>query len=561
VVVVVMMKLSPILRFEFFVVALILAACGSSELQPEVRADRPRESGNFNTFGAEEFKNFSVPSRWGFSNTNETMATLSITGFSRDYASKLLLSGATRPGVLPQILAPSVRTEVNTNGAFRFLRDKPLGDSLLKQFATDENMAAEVRKTLSKMLTSGLANYGGSTFPQRQKFNFDHFVPGAAGDASFDVQDQAAKWNLVWSTDGLFTGKAPIDGIDHGLQLLHVLKTMSEWAYLLGLDTDGNLAKFGGLTKRWENNSLISAKAVASSDPAFSSQVISGRYAVKVPRNISAIDLALRGGERWDSVIQPVMLQEQANLWLSSANAFSRLRADQRRYTYALYSGKDPVFGQGVDLLPLAFLASMANLLDGPFLEADSQRIFAFACPDKNCQLADVRSIARLTFALARWVEATRGIASVPMDQAARSQIVDAQASLKKALQFSARALMGEMTESRYIAGRRWITVKVPNSLKAESAGISAEVIGTLAYVERRILNSPLTRDRIRMMANGHAASYFVNADATTSGETILWNARMLRELNRSQMSGLLPWLDRISTSFKEVIGQEWNEP
>ena len=555
------MNINLFTRYQFVAIGLILAACGSSELDPEVRADRPKESGNFNTFSSEEFRSLVVPTKWGFSDTNETMATLSITGFSRSYASKLLINGATRPGVLPQILAPSVRTEVNTNGAFRFLRDKPIGDSLLRQFASDENMAAEVRKSLSKMLSKGLSNYGGSSFPQRYKFNFDHFVPGAAGNNSFDVQDQAAKWNLVWSTDGLFAGKSPIDGVDHGLQLLHVLKTMSEWAYVLGLDTDGNLARFGGLTKRWENNSLISAKAVASSDPAFAKQLITGRYAVAVPRNISAIDLALRGGEQWGSVIQPVMLQEQANLWLSAANAFARLRADQRRYTYALYAGQDPVFGSKVDLLPLAFLASMATLLDGPFIDSDSQRVFAFACPDKNCQLADIRSIARLTFALARWVEATRGIASVPMDPDARAQIVEAQSSLKKGLQFASRALMGEMTESRYIGGRRWLTVKVQGVADSDAAAVSAEAIGTLAYVERRILNSPLARDRIRMLANGHAASYFLSSDSTKSGESILWNARMLRELSRSQMSGVLPWLDRVTNSFKQAIGQEWDEP
>jgi hypothetical protein len=555
------MEFNLLSKYQFIGVALILAACGASELDPDVRADRPKESGNFNTFSAEEFKNFTVPAKWGFSDTNETMATLSITGFSRPYASKLLINGATRPGVLPQILAPSVRTEVSTNGAFRFLRDKPIGESLLRQFASDENMAAEVRKTLSKMLTNGLANYGGSTLPQRYKFNFDHFVPGAAGNNSFDVQDQAAKWNLVWSTDGLFAGKSPIDGIDHGLQLLHVLKTMSEWAYVLGLDTDGNLAKFGGLTKRWENNTVVSAKAVASGDPAFSKQLLTGRYAVAVPRNISAIDLALRGGEQWNSVIQPVMLQEQANLWLSAANSFARLRGDQRRYTYALYAGQDPVFGSRVDLLPLAFLASMATLLDGPFIDADSQRVFAFACPDKNCQLADVRSISRLTYALARWVEATRSIASVPMDPAARAQIVDAQSSLKKGLQFASRALMGEMTETRYIGGRRWLTVKMQGIAGSDAAAVSAEAIGTLAYVERRIFNSPLVRDRIRMLANGHAASYFLDTESTKSGESILWNARMLRELSRSQMSGGLPWLDRVTTSFKQAVGQEWDEP
>lgn len=554
------MKAISLSKFHFLVVGLVVAACGSSDLEPDNRADRPKESGNFNTFSADEFRNFTVPPKWGYSDTNETMATLSITGFSRSYASKLLLNGATKPGVLPQILAPSVRTEVSTNGALRFLRDMPLGDSLLRQFANDENIAAEVRKSLAKMLTNGLSNYGGSSFPQRYKFNFDHFVPGAAGMNSFDVQDQAAKWNLVWSTDGMFAGKSPIDGIDHGLQLLHVLKTMSEWTYVLGLNSDGKLTKFGGLTKRWDNNTLIQARPVATSDPAFSSQVVTGRYAVRVPRNISAVDLAMLGGEQWGSVIQPILLQEQANLWLSAANAFSRLRADQRRYTYSLYAGQDPVFGGGVDLLPLAFLASMANLLDGPFIDSDSQRVFAFACPDKNCQLADVRSISRLTFALARWVEATRNIATVPMDSEARAEIVNAQGSLKKALQFTSRALMGEMTESRVLNGRRWVRIKTPRGFEGDAAAISAEAIGTLAYVERRILNSPLARDRIRMLANGHAASFFTSSESTKSGEAILWNARMLRELSRSQMSGVLPWLDRVTSSYKQAIGQEWDE-
>lgn len=547
-------------KFPFLGIALILGACGSSDLDAPKRLDKPRSTSNYNTFSAEDFKNFTVPPKWGFSDTNETLAVLSISGLSKTYTAKLLLGGATQPGVMPQILAPSVRAEVTTNGALRFLRDAPLGDSLLREFATDENIAAEVRKSLTKMLNNGLANYGGSTLSQRYKFNFDHFVPGSAGQYSFDVQDQAAKWNLVWATDGLFSGKAPIDGVDHGLQLLHVLKTMSEWAYLLGLDGEGDLSKYGGLTKRWENNQVILAKSVATSDPAFSKQLVTGRYTVRVPRNISAVDLALRGGEQWISVVQPVMLLEQSNVWLSAANAFSRLRADQRRYTYSLYSGQNPVFGGGVDLLPLAFLASMATLLDGPFIDADSQRIFAFACPDKNCQIADVRSVARMTLALARWVEATKNIASVPMDRDSRSKIVESQASLKKALQFASRALMGELAESKVIDGRKWVRVNIPKGYENDAAAISAEVIGTLAYVERRILNSPLAYDRIRMLANGHAATFFQSGDAARSGESILWNARMIRELNRSNMNAQIPWLDRVTTSYKQAIGQEWDE-
>jgi hypothetical protein len=156
-------------KFPFLVTALILGACGSSDLEPQKRVDKPRGNGNYNTFSAEEFKNFTVPQSWGFSDTNETLAVLSISGLSKNYTAKLLLNGATQPGVMPQILAPSVRAEVTTNGALRFLRGAPLGDSLLKEFATDENIAAEVRKSLTKMLNNGLANYGGSTFPQRYK--------------------------------------------------------------------------------------------------------------------------------------------------------------------------------------------------------------------------------------------------------------------------------------------------------------------------------------------------------------------------------------------------------
>jgi hypothetical protein len=202
----------------------------------------------------------------------------------------------------------------------------------------------------------------------------------------------------------------------------------------------------------------------------------------------------------------------------------------------------------------------MATLLDGPFIDADSQRIFAFACPDKNCQTADVRSVARMTLALARWVEATKNIASVPMDQDARSKIVESQASLKKALQFASRALMGELAESKVIDGRKWVRVNIPQGYENDAAAISAEVIGTLAYVERRILNSPLAYDRIRMLANGHAATFFQSGDAARSGEAILWNARMIRELNRSKMNAQIPWLDRVTTSYKQAIGQEWEE-
>ena len=548
-------------KYHFLIYASIVAACGVANLDPEERAKNNLDNGGYNTFSAQDLRQFKVPTKWGFSDTAETVAALAGTSFSKVHTAKVLMNGAVIPGVLPQVLATSVRTEISTNGAIRFMRDMPLGESLLSEFANDKNMAAEVRNSLAAMFKKGLANYGGTSLPQRVLFNFDHFVPSSAGRNSFDVLDQAAKWNLVWATDGLFAGKSPIDGIDHGLQLLHVLRTLSEWAYLFGLDSSGEPSPFGGLTKRWEDNQLIVAKPLKTSDPSFSKQLVSGRYSVRVPGNLPAVDLATRGGERWETVIQPVSLIEQATMWLSAANAFARLRSDQRGNTYNLYSGSDPVLGQSIDLLPLVFLANMAQMLDGPFIDVDNQRIFAIACPDKNCELADTRTLARLTMALARWVEATKNIENVRMDADAKKKIIEAQPSLKKALQFTSRALMGGMTEVKALGDRRWTRVVIPRGKESEGAAISAEVVGTLAYIERRILNSELMRERVRILANGHAASYFFSNEATKSGETILWNARMVRELNRSKFVAILPWLAPVTDSFKTAMGQEWEEP
>jgi hypothetical protein len=506
---------------------------------------------------------FEINSNLPFGNNGDAMMAVAMSGFGRSLSAKIFAQIATEPGVLPQMLVPSVRSEVKSNGMLSILQNIPfgLGSSLMDTFASDAKLTEKVREGLTEKLNTGLARFGGSSLGSRMMFNFDHFSRARRDFSGFDFQTQAAQWNLMWSEDGFWTGGIPLDGRDHGLQLLGVLRTLSEWAYVYGLGGSGEISGFGGLLQKWSRGVLSPAKPVLPADLGIREMILAGRQTVSVPKNLSALDLATQGGEQWQSESSPLVLIDQATIWLAGAKAFGRLRADRRTNAPDLFVGVNPVISSGAAQLPLLFLNSMGMMLNGPFINAQSQKIFMQACPNESCDSADARSIVRLVAALSEWIEAANSIETAGLPPEIAAKVKEGLPKLKVALQLAVRILMGELTEDTIVGSQRWLTVVQPALDGSGRSSVSAEVIGTLAYVERNILKSDILKSRITALANGHAQTFFRSKESLTSKEAVLWNARMIRELERSKFSTVLPWLDKVQDSFSRAIGSDWVQP
>jgi hypothetical protein len=540
-------------------IVLTMHAC-KSKSPNDNKKQNLREIQNYSTLDATALAGFAVDSKMALENNAEALMALSQSGLGRSIASKLALKNATDKGILPQILAPSVRSEIASNSMLGFLQNLPpiLASSLLDQFASDTALMEKIRSSLMEKINRGLASFGGSTLAARVPFQFDHFVRSTPNSNSFSAPLQAAYWNLAWSQDGLWTGAQPLDGVDHGLQLVNILRTLSEWSYIYGINGEGAPAPFGGLMKKWSEGSLAPSNPVAISDPSIESMVFTGEFSVSVPAGLSALNLATQGGEVWRSNAKSVPLLSQASIWLAAAKAFGRMRADRRANANGLFKGGTPLLTAGAAKLPLLFLKNMAKMLDGPFIDESTQKIFKEACSSQNCQTADAKSVARLVEALSEWIRALDNARASGLEAGDAEKINAGIPSLKKALQLAMRTLSGELTSDVFSPSGHWLTVAVSSEYGNAPGSVSAEVIGTMAEVERNTLNSPLLKLRIISLANGHAKIFFGSKGSLGSKEEILWNARMIRELEPLNSGTALPWLPAAKAAFKRALGTDW---
>ncbi len=511
------------------------------------------------TLEANSLSGFVVDSNLPLGTSADAVLALSQSGLGRSFASTIATKTATELGVLPQILAPSVRAEIQSNGTLASLQGLgALGSALLGQFASDTALADKVRTGLTSKLTQGLSSYGGTTLGSRVQYNFDHFNRLNKNESKANAYLQAANWNLIWSYDGLWTGGTALDGIDHGLQLLGILRCLSEWTYVAGLGSTGDVSPYGGLMKKWNEAATAPAKPMAISDPTLSEMVFTGDLVISLPANVSALNLATQGGEAWQLTATNLTLLEQSAIWMTGAKAFGRMRADRRTKTTSLYDGGTPVLSANAAKLPLLFLNNMGKMLDGPFINSNTQKIFMTACTSGSCPSADAKSIARLVGALSEWILATEKIEASGLDTETAGKIAAALPKLKNALQLAVRFLSGEMTSDETSGSDHWLNVLVASDNGSDPASVSAEVIGTMARVERITLNSDLLKLRITALANAHARKYFSTKGVITSKESALWNARMIQELESSKIAANLPWLNTAKEAFKRSLGADW---
>jgi ethanolamine ammonia-lyase large subunit len=105
-----------------------------------------------------EFDHFTNLSSLGSFDESDLILAASESGLARRVLQKQATTIAVAPGVLPQVLAPSVRAELSRNGMINILNGLPfgLGSSLLSLFASDQQIAEKVG-SVGKLVSHDLA--------------------------------------------------------------------------------------------------------------------------------------------------------------------------------------------------------------------------------------------------------------------------------------------------------------------------------------------------------------------------------------------------------------------
>jgi hypothetical protein len=426
---------------------------------------------------------------------------------------------STARGVLPQILIPAVREEVKANTALQTLQKIPLGGLLADFFASDEKLAEKVRAGLVQKLERAP---GGSSIGARTAFRFDGFAAAAGSNDSFVVSDQIPRWMAVFAADGIWTDGQPVDSIDHGLQLLELLRTLSEWTYLIGLDANSDGGFYGGLTLKADGNRTAVQGPVDPRKDSGSSWFLSGTYTLKYD-DASSRDLATSVREIWNHDQSAVSLDEQARLWHTAARAFARLRTDNRKNVATLFgSGGDAVLPPETHTLPLAFLGGVKTLLPTAFIDRDSRLIRASASFDaSDGNPAGLLTLARLVRALTAWSAELRTADKAGLDPSTVAKVSTAPDELKPAVQLAVQTILQQhVVPATQVGGA--FGLALVGSEKIVSLAEASEVLLALIEVESRLLASEFLRGRILQLLDWYAGD-LLGKPADVSSRDLIW--------------------------------------
>lgn len=491
----------------------------------------------------------------------ETMMGLAACECAPGLNAKFFAISALSQGVLPQVLVPTVRQKIATNSTLEALRRLPPGLASLMTglFATDDTIYTSVRDGLQDTLQKSLQARGGTSLAARMPFRLDLFTTSVHAPAgfpiAFDVKSQAARWNMVMSTNSMWKNAIPVDGIDHGLQLLETTRVVAEWAYLAGIGNDGAPDGYGGLAASIEQEAGTMAQP---ENPETTSDAwgiyTSGKFSVGYP-NASSLDLATRVKERWGVEVDGVSLEEQAMMWRSAALAFAKMRADRLGEAESLFANPDGALSPSMAKLPLVWLPAMGSMLSNRYLDKSTLNIMEYAYPKADQQRkASLKSLLRAAQAIQEWRLATTDIRNANLSESINRRLLPLGDDLVMPLQLITRNVLNEFTSVRTMNGEIWIVaIKSDGSIETDSAVIS-EMVATLASIDQALFLSPDLKDRLTSLYHWHA-KYVLMPKLTgfnsMPAAEILWNVKAADVMNNYQNAA--PWITTLETRLRSA--------
>lgn len=466
-------------------------------------------------------------------------------------AGRILMTRAVAIGVLPQILVPQIRFGVANDPNLKMLNTLPgaLGDTLKSFFATDEKIATNVRNSVAEKLQASLASLKGTNLGTRIPFRFDLFDPNLANTAEFEINGQVARWNLVagrkeiWSAD-----KPPLDGVDHGLQLLETARMAAEWTYMLGIDSEGRPNTYGGLMLDvLTGNTKLAVPYDQRAIPNGSGLFASGSFTVLYP-NASSVTLATSVRESWAFKPDSVDLLTQARIWNAAALAFINYRYDKTPLAKSILEAPNGILSPGMQQLPLIWLNGMAEMFDARFLDATTRGVRAEAYGPPG-HPASLEALVAFATALQNWRIATLGLEASGLKPELLAKLQPIPDKLLKTLQLVTQKIIGNYTF--VAAAGTSVKLFVGTNQAPASPKLTAETIALLATLEQQTLKSESLRETVQTLYDS-SLSTWAETGSAADASTIIAQLRMAKLVN--SYSGLPPWSAAYLQSLEAAV-------
>ena len=458
----------------------------------------------------------------------EVLWSLSTAEFADAFGKSYLTSQAVMNGSLPQVLQPNVRKGILQNEKLKtLLRIADVlgntGSILVDLFANDSELAKYIREAAGEIIAK--TQKISFRLDRSLAFNLDAFSspflkePGniVASDkfsVSFSMREQAAKWAYIFNRPKLWQKieDNTILQVEPSLELLHLFRTLMEWNYLFGIDSNTDGKSLGGMTVSIETamQPAESDNELSKFDPrqAYSlARCLTGNYTVSYP-NKSYFDLAVSGGETWSNKREQLDIDEQVKIWTAAAIAFKKLRPKNRPTHLALFGGDNPL-PESSHFLAFAFLPSMEALLNGPFIDASERTIKQYACincdQDVPSVKASLRSHVRLLKALSLWAKELSDINDIEgLDETVMVQLKAAPNQLIRAIQLGVQNVFRDFAKSVVLPDGRNALMLIDNETVVGSeitpiidVAAAAEAAIVLQELESELLHSEWLKSRV----------------------------------------------------------------
>jgi hypothetical protein len=482
----------------------------------------------------------------------------------------ILENKAKMGGALLEPFVPSIRMELRQNDKLKIALALPpqWSSVLIKAFGSDDEIMSQIRLTLSEKVKIGV---GSNQLLSKLKFRFSPFPEWFTQDKSeektkgtFTMASQAARWNFVLGYSPLWKEGTEERAEDRQLQALHLMLLLSEWEYLFGLASNGAEGHFGGLTRSLQANESGFLKKYDARAGGEGGRFLSGRYSVTYD-DTNSLDRALGGAEKWLSDTAEIDLEEQALIWTAGAQAFSKLRPKNRKHLSSFFTGQTPPMPDDVHKLGLSFLPGMETLLKEAFIDQSSRSIFAQSAilkpvPLKERKLAEVTTLGKLLRALTLWATELSDLSDAGFSGGTAKKLSTAPDALKKAAQLVSQNLL--MSHIRAVGSGDQAPLEIVTDLtkgKVVSSSEAAELIVTLSWAERHLLQSPFLRGQLDRMFLWYADLYLAKLwKAEGSGarrEDFIWALSLLKEMQESKVEdrGMI-WVSSATQALENAV-------
>lgn len=547
----------------------ICLAITSCDQKPSSQADKtvaasgtddivPLKFATWDGKGSESIK----PSITETKNFADLQMALSVCDCAQAFTARILTQNAISRGVLPQVLVPKIRQKIATDSKLAFINKLPPGLSNLatSMFANEDKIYSTVRDGIQDSLNHSLAYFGGSTLSQRLPFRLDLFTSSVFAPngypLAFDIYQQAARWNLVMGSNAMWTLSRPLDGYDHGLQLLETMRVAAEWAYLSGIGSSGEPDGFGGLAASVADGPAKFAKP-ANPEKAPDNWAIfnTGRYTIRYPA-ASSVDLATRIREEWTSNPGGASLEEQAMVWRAAALGFAKMRPDRLGRAAPIFNTPDGALSMNAAKLPLVWLPGLAALLEQRYVDRSTQTIseYAFATDGKN-QKASVASLLTAAQAIEEWRGATADLAQSGLSEGLKKQLGSVPDRLELPLQFITRSILNEYTTIHEDGFGAWVTANKDDGSTQNDPSIVAKMVATLGWLEMTALPAPELKSRVVSLYHWHVKQNLL--PLATNGQpleanALIWNLRAAEIM--SSYKDAAPWVLKLRDNLRAIV-------